>query len=289
MKINSLFLRMFIAALPALYLQCNSLNGIPLTGGSGAGNPGGTVSVALSIFTDTSLAKSAITASVATTVVGNTRRPVVVKDLAGMPITITSVQINSSGLRLVLDDKESSHHALDSLRERPSYLSSDSQSLIIDKQFSFDAYHGSPDSTVPPVIMPVAGYTGVMLNFNQPHSPYTEETEWKSKIMIAGSFIYNGVTQQFKVEIDRAFTPFYKFAGGIFTLSPDDTTHLELRFNAAQWFRRVNFKQSLDQGVFIFNPKSEIIVSSYTTVQGILDIEYCVKTDFINSGKLVVY
>lgn len=288
MKNSSLLLRMAVCLLPVLYLTCGSLNEVPLAGGSGAGNPGGTVSVALTIITDTVLPKAAITTGIAASNTNSTRPPVIVKDSAGLPITITGVQLNSSGLRLVLDEEEWSHCPLDSLKERPSYLSTDSQSLIINKQFSFDAYHGSPDSTVPSVIMPVARYTGVRLNFDQ-GQPAPTDTGWKSKILITGSFVYNGQTQNFRVEIDRTFSPYYKFVGGSFDLTPDDTTHLELRFNASRWFSRVNFKQQLDQGGLIFNPKSAIIISSYSYSEAISEIEFHIKTDFINSGRLAVY
>jgi hypothetical protein len=288
MKIAQSLLRMFIIALTAFCLRCTSLNEAPLAGGSGAGNPGGTVSVALTIFTDTVHAKTAVVTGTVANITDNANPFVTVKDMAGLPIAITGVQINSSDLRLVLDERDESRCVLDSFKERPPYLSSDSQSLIINKRFSFDALHGTPDSTVPPVIMPVARYTGVILHFNKNPLPQTD-TGWKSDILINGRFLYNRQTQNFKIEIDRSFSPLYNFGGGSFTLSTTDTTHLELRFNASQWFRRVNFKQYLDTGLLIFNPKSPLIISSNSTQPDILDIEFQINTDFINSAKLAVY
>jgi hypothetical protein len=287
-KIYSFLLRILLALLSALYLQCSSLGEIPLAGGSGAGNPGGTVSVALSIFSDTGLAKTAFVADAAVNSADSPKSVVTVKDLAGLAVTITGVQLHCTDLRLVLDQKEWTHYDLDSLEERPSYLSNDSQSLIINKRFSFNALEESPDSTIPPVIMPVARYTGVKLNFSQP-PPSQTDTGWKSEILLTGSFVYNGQTQNFQVKINPSFSPFYKFAGGIFTLSADDTTHLELRFNASQWFHRVNFKQLLDQEVLVFNPTGDIIISSNSHLSGIQDLVYCIGMDFFNSGKLVVY
>jgi hypothetical protein len=288
MKIPSSFLLLCVVMIAAFWLQCDSLNGIQLAGGSGAGNPGGTVSVALTINLDTMVTTATNIAGATGTKIDIAKAPVVVKDMAGLPITITGVVINSSDLRLVLDDLDEPRHVLDSLRERPDYISTDSQSLVINKQFSFNCLQGTPDSSVPPMIMPVAHYTGVMLNFDQ-YAPSQTDTGWKSKIQITGYFDYKGAPQNFIVQIYRTFSPYYKFAGGIFTLSHSDTTHLELRFNASQWFHRVNFKQAVDQEPFSSNTKNAIIISSYSTVPGIADLEYRIKTDFIMSGKLAVY
>jgi hypothetical protein len=290
MKPFSFFLRTFAFALPAMYLQCGGLNQVQIAGGSGAGNPGGTVSVALSMTVDSMVTQSSVAIDTAdtSTTDATAKSAFTVKDMAGLPVSITGVQINSSDLRLVVDDREDPGRILDSINNRPSYLSSDSSSLIINKQFSFNCLKGTPDSSVPPLKMPVARYIGVELNFNQ-EAPSQTDTEWRSKILITGSFVYNKQLRNFTVDINRTFSPVYPFAGGVFTLSKVDTTHLEIRFNASQWFHRVDFKQCLDQKRLVFGPNGTLFISSNSMATSVLDIESQIRTDFINSGKLVVY
>lgn len=288
-RISSL-LGILLVVLPLICLRCSSFNEMNLTGGAGAGNPGGTVSVALTIKTDSVLAKTAVSSGSgsAQTAIVSGAAPLVIKDLAGLPVTITGVQINSADLRLILDYREDPRGILDSLRERPSYLSSDSQSLVINKRFSFDCLKGDPDSTIPPVTMPVARYTGVMLRFNQELIPVADSVR-QNQILIAGSLAYSGKTHRIRIEINRTFSPIYKFAAGIFTLSATDTTHLEIRFNASQWFHNVNFKQLIDLKLLNFDQNGDLVISSGTCRYGVEETESRIRNDFIMSGKLVVY
>lgn len=292
MKLFSLFLRMFFLALPVLSLRCGSFNEMNLTGGAGAGNPGGTVSFALTIKNDSSLAKTAAISGggIAQSASLTSIAPITIRDIAGLPLTVTSVQINCVDLRLILDYREESHEILDSLRQRPDYLFGDSQGIVINRRFSFDCMRGTPDSTVPPVTMPVARYTGVMLRFNQGPG-FAPDSSRQSQILITGFFMYNGQSHDFRVKINRTFSPTYRFGAGIFTLSTTDTTHLEIRFDAVRWFHGVNFKQSLDQGQLVFDRNGELVIASgaYGGSSFAEETELRIRNNFINSGRLVVY
>ncbi|MCU0609617.1 MAG: hypothetical protein MUF22_07620 [Chitinispirillaceae bacterium] len=276
-----LFCTMLAAALLA---QCGS-SGDNLAGGSGAGNPGGTVAIAMRAHIDGALPK---VASAASADIGDS---LVVSDRGGMKITVTGVELSSAEIHFVLDSSESPERLHDREREREPALAYDSNSLFLYGPFGFNALTGRADSgTHSAASLPVARYTGVALQFREDPVDTGAFAQLRhGKIGITGTLVYKGETHQFVFDFSRSFGRRYRFAGGIFTLSRLDTTHIELRFNARKWFSNVNIASGIERGQIGFNDHGELALSTFSGTYLSRELGFVISEDFIASGTLVVY
>jgi hypothetical protein len=266
------------------FMYCSLDN---LAGGSGAGNPGGSVTVALRAEVTLGTAKRAYPDNSSPIFDTTTDTSINLTDHAGLTITLNKIKLSSVDFRFMLDPTENPVELLHSFKEPSPLLTSDSQSLVLlGGPYSFDGLTGQVEPKLETIHLPVAKYTGIMLSFKKGQQ---YDNEHQGQILMSGSFIYKGATQRIIVNINRTFSPFYKFAGGIFTLSPTDTTTIELRFDANQWFRNVDIAHAIDLGQLSFNQGGEIVINSWSSNCTALEFENTICWDFIRSGKLVLY
>ncbi|MBN1129906.1 MAG: hypothetical protein JXA71_13015 [Chitinispirillaceae bacterium] len=281
---KSRFFRLILPAitLMSFYLHCSLDN---LAGGSGAGNPGGSVTVALRAEVTLGTMETAEFTSI-----NDRQPPIEISDQAGLKIAVSEILLNIHDFRFMLDPEENPEKLLRSLRDRSPLLSCDTQSLILTGGgYTCNGLTGKvvPDPGM--VHLPVAKYTGMMLSFKREQSRGTYGTTSRGQLYLSGTFSYYGKTRRIIVDVDRSFSPFYKFAGGIFTLSATDTTHLELRYNPKGWFQNIDIKRALDRGTLQFNQNGDIVIGGCSDNTFAQEIELTIQNNFIASGKLVLY
>jgi hypothetical protein len=285
------------AALCAL-CGCGSLTGDqPLAGGSGAGNPGGTVVLAMSAVggqdQGTGLNKTATAGKQSSTVI-DISNSIIVTDKGGQLITLTDVTVSNVTVRFILDYSEKPDSLLSGMHAAPPELSADSHCIVYAGNHEFDAVQGMVDSSVAALRLPIGRYCGVSIGFQEFSSsvPQNQQDMNYSRITMNGSFLYGGAMHNLIIGINYVpLTAFqnFSFGGGIFTLSSNDTTHLELQFNAAQWFAGVDLKTSLGQGGLFFDSTGTLNLTGTCANPYVRGIQSVIANAFFPSGTLVVY
>jgi hypothetical protein len=275
-----------LAASAAILLRCGPLTGSSLAGGSGAGNPGGTVALSMRANGDPAAKASAPAEGKIFNVIGGCK-PIVIADKAGLEFTITSVSLKSLAISFVLDGSQEPGQLLASMRERRPELSCDSNSIILSGSHQFNVLKGDADSLTSALPLPVARYTGLSMHFGAEADD--NGGVQSGQLAMSGTFLYNGSLHAITIDIDHPLWQFYRFAGGIFTLSNGDTTHLELRFDATHWFAAINFAQDISLGLFAFDSSGVLTLSNSAGRSLAPEIELLLANNFIESGKLAVY
>ena len=255
-------LRTVLVLLPAisafLLMDC-ALN--ELAGGSGAGNPGGTVTVTLRAEVSIGMAKTAPGEFYEQVFDTSCASPIVVTDKDGLKLTISEIVFSCADFRFMLDPTENAGEILKSFSDRSPLLSFDDQSLILNGgPYLCNGLTGQMLPEIDTIRLPVAKYTGIMLSFSDKGSYFSRDTFNRQLFYISGTFLYYNKLCRFAVDIDHGFNPLINFAGGIFTLSNNNTTHVELRFDAEQWFKSIDLKKAIANGDLKFNQSGELFI-----------------------------
>jgi hypothetical protein len=285
-------LRTTIALLPtvsAFLILCSTFD--ELAGGSGAGNPGGTVAVTLKAEVSIGMAKA--TAGEFNKQESDTSSivPLVVTDKAGLELYISEIIFSCADFRFMLDPSEDATEILQSFNDHSSLLSSDKGSLVLGGgPYLCNGITGEMLPSIDSVRLPVAKYTGIMLRFKDTPDFFPHDTFNKNELFrISGTFFYYGRLCRFIVDINHSFNAPVHFAGGIFTLSDSDTTNIELRFDANKWFKGIDLKKAIVTKDLQFNPNGDIFIGGHCNDSANQKIEFAIQNAFIESGRLVVY
>ncbi|MGA2506839.1 MAG: hypothetical protein ABSF80_05110 [Chitinispirillaceae bacterium] len=281
----------------AFLVRCGSLqSNESLAGGSGAGNPGGAVVLAMSATVGQNLG----TGRNKTTTVGkqstviDSSGSITVTDKGGQQIKLTGVTVANVTARFILDNLEKPDSLLSGMHEAPPELSADSHCIVYAGSHEFDAVRGMVDSSIATFRLPIGRYSGVRLGFQDFSSldPKAPPGGCCSKVCMNGVFLYGGAMHKIIIDINYAPVPAFQnfpFGGGIFTLSSRDTTHLDLQFNAAQWFADVDFAASLGNGSLFFDSTGTLNLTSTPADPCVGGLQSIIAGAFFASGKLVVY
>ena len=274
--------------------RCTSLStDDPLAGGSGAGNPGGTVELSMVAIADQGINKTSVVGTRNFKLLDSSRS-ITVTDKGGLQFILTDITLSDIDVRFMLDTAEKPEQLLSSMLEEPAELSSDTHSIVLDGSHAFDALGEMIDSSVASLLLPVARYTGVALGFSESFDPdkFAQQRTPLTRIAMNGTFCYSGVKHQIAIISDCSLWPclrVYRFGGGIFTLSPADTTHLELQFNSRQWFSSVDIAASLNNGALTFDANGALNIVSLAGCRLYREIVFAITQGFLSSGKLTVY
>jgi hypothetical protein len=286
----------------ALLCCCSSLSldPVPLAGGSGAGNPGGTVVSAASVEL------SMVATGGGDQVLGiagpllktgsvlDSTGSITVTDKGGLRLTLTQVVLSNVEPRFMLDSALRPDSLLSHMAEPPSGLSCDSNSIMLNGLHAFDAVEGKIDSADGQLRLPVARYSGIGIGFQEYHNSYQypQPPPEYSRITMRGSFLYGGAMHDIIIEINYSPQPCrqqFRFGGGLFTLMAGDTTHLELQLAADTWFADVDFAAALANGSLYFDPWGALRITDGCYNPCVWGIQSSIATDFFASGRLVVY
>lgn len=278
--------------------QCASLseNDLPLAGGSGAGNPGGIVMLTVAATADAGqqgLGKTEAAGKQQYTLIDSSRA-VTVTDKSGLQFILTEVTLSNIDVGFMLDSTEKPEQLLSSMDTMPTGLSTDTHSIVVDNSREFDALIENADSVIPSLRLPIARYTGVTLGFGElfGFGDFSHRETMEAIITMKGKFYYNETQHQIFITINCSLWPcsqFYRFGGGIFTLSPADTTHLKLQFNSKQWLSNVDIAGSLNEGYLAFDAEGALNIASLAGNRLNREIDFAITQSFVSSGKLSVY
>jgi hypothetical protein len=279
----------------AFLLGCGSLTESPsvIAGGSGAGNPGATVSLSMAVLITSAAAKTTAVAAPAKTVIDSCSS-VTTSDQGGTSISLNNILLSGIIIHFLVDSSDRPSDLLAAMHSRPANLSCDSNSIILAPAESFNALSDSSGSGASSILLPIARYSGVKLVFpqNTNSAQALENDTSGSQIVMNGTFPYAGQIHPLSVHIAYAQGPCsqtYSFAGGIFTLSSSDTTHLELQFTANQWFSAINVATGLQNGDYAFDNCGALNFTNYSCQSSVAWTGATVAADFLSSGKLTVY
>ncbi len=215
-------------------------------------------------------------------------------DQGGTNISLTDILLSGVTVHFLVDSTETPAALLTAMRNRPAGLSSDNNSIIVTASGSFNALADSPDSAQASIMLPIAKYTGIKLDFPRVNDSLgqLENDSGNAQILMKGAFPYNGQTHPLRIRIAYPQGPCdqsYLFAGGVFTLSSTDTLHLELRFNANQWFSEINMSRGLDNGDYSFDDGGALEFTNFSGQSPVASAGADVANDFLTSGTLVIY
>jgi hypothetical protein len=260
----------------------------PSAGGSGAGNPGGTVALSMLASREQPLEKLSIIDS-QNIVTGS--KPVIATDHAGLALSITSISLSDVDIHFMLDTSEAPSHLLSSMHERPSELSIDTHSIVLSGPYLFNALDGNVDPSIRALRLPVARYTGVKLHFKRDS---ISDEQFLSQLAMNGTFVLEGTVRNIYIDLTNPSWPWFqqsfRFAGGIFTLTPTDTTNLQLQFNAKKWFSQVDLAFLISRGTLTIDDSTNtLVISNRSNHSPSKDIGNAIFEDFIASGILVVF
>jgi hypothetical protein len=290
------------AGAAALFFRCGSLTPeMPLSGGSGAGNPGtvarsGTVVLAMGAVSSVDEGSFSVLPAIAKAngTLFKSGGSVAVVDQGGLRFIMTEITVANVEARFMLDTSIEPEYLLDHMDIRQPELSSDTHCIVFSGNHNFDAVGRMVDSSVAALRLPVARYSGVGFGFKEYANRFHYDP-WNvasSKITMKGTFLYGEVLHDVIVDINYAPQPserYYLFGGGHFTLSPEDTTHLELRFDADRWFSNINFAEALGNGSLYFDSTGTLNLTATEANPCVWGLQAVIATDFFASGKLVIY
>jgi hypothetical protein len=263
-----------------------------IAGGSGAGNPAGTVVLAMYAKTGRIAGQEKLAQS--STVI-DSAGSIAVTDKGGARLTLTNVIISNAAVRFSLDSSERPDSLLFAMHETHPELSPDTNCIVYTGGHDFDAVHGMVDSAVTALRLPIGRYSGVTLGFKnfQAGNPQWGQGDTDcSTITMNGVMLYGGVMHALTIDITCASMPpcrYFPFGGGIFTLSASDTTHLDLKFDADKWFSSIDLAASLGNGSLSFDSTGALNISNAMANPYVGELQSVIASAFFASGTLVVY
>jgi hypothetical protein len=282
--ISSLRTLMSLSPAAVLLLTQCSLN--HLAGGSGAGNPGGSVTVSLKAQISIGMNKSVADTSSGILIFGNpTDSPVVIYDKTGIPFSMSEIMFTCADFRFLLDQSEDPEKILESMKDPSPLLTHDDFSLILrGGPYMCNGLTGKVLPEIKSITIPIAKYTGMMIPFKK---------EWNSNVKsdllyLSGTIPYFGKNKRLVVDIDLSFYSFINFDKGIFTPSTSDTTCIELLYDAKRWFENVDIKGGIESGAIYFDQDGDLIIGRQSNSSATENIEMTIINSFMASGKLAV-
>jgi hypothetical protein len=281
--------------------RCSSLSvdPAPLAGGSGAGNPGNIVSSASVVLSMVATGGQAQVLGIAgpaaklSSVLDSTGSITVI-DKGGLRLTLTQVMLSNVEPSFLLDTSLKPDSLLSHMVSRPSQLSCDSNSIMLDGRHAFDAVEGKVDSSNGQFRLPAARYCGIGIGFQEyGNGPaYPPQPPEYSRIAMKGFFLYNGALHDIVIDINYSPQPCsrqFRFGGGFFSLLAGDTTHVELELAADTWFSNIDFAAALANNALYFDGTGALNISNVSFNPCVWGIQSAIATDFFASGRLVVY
>jgi hypothetical protein len=247
----------------------------PVAGGTGTGNPGG--SVVVSMLADTGIdltTLSKVSANPSSSDAPNAGPPsfagrgVAIHDAGGMPIAIDTAYLRVKRIHILLDSSEDAAQLASGF---PGARQHDSEGFILDEPFVFELVSGTSIPAACTLSLPEAKYRGIKLKSDsgahaQPGSTYD--------VTLVGRYQYNDTTYAFRIGLDMPAPVIINRANAPVAVSHIDTTHFQVVFDAGTWFVDADLKGCIDNGSLPRQPNGELVVTtppSSGSCTGILD------------------
>lgn len=265
-------------------IHCGSAPNDALSGGSGAGNPGGLTTVAIVIDSISTLGKTLVGPQTQSGPSDSANYRFQISDASGMPMLVTSTAIVVHTINFTLDSTEDPALLLQQFN---SQLQPDSADIALTGPFTFDATNGRSNPSIDTLRLPEARYTGVKLildtkDIGQPGGP-------QSLFQIGGTFYYQGETRTFIIRLKMGRILSFPYSGPGIVVIHNDTTHLTISFNTQEWLNNVNIKTFLDNGQIALEPDGSLLIDGNGGGGGPgQSIEGNIRNNVISSGRLEV-
>jgi hypothetical protein len=281
-----------LALLSISLIRCSS-GGDPVAGGTGTGNPGG--SVVVSMRADTGNAATSLAKSLLGPNPGSDKAPsppvfagqgYQIQDSGGMLMMIDTAYVNVQRIHFMLD---SSADPSLLLKNFAGILSQDSESIILDKPFVFELVTGASYPSVCSLRIPEAKYSGIKL---EPHAddgapvgPFSDSFS----VTLVGEYIYQDTLHSFRISYRMDSPLIFRSDSGNANVSRDSTIHFHIALDIRTWFVGIDLKSCLDNNALPRQPNGDLILMpplAADPCMGVLDI---IKGNMMSHAILKVY
>jgi hypothetical protein len=290
-NLNFYLLLLFIIFIQQ-FLTCSKTTSTQITGGSGAGNPGGYVTVALIVDTliQNNLSKNSYnTLKLNKNLVLGTGSQFKIVDDSGLNMIVTEAIIYIKAIHFMLETGQQPSKLLESFNQPLQY---DSTSIILNGPFVFDAIGGICTPSIDTLKLPEAKYTGIKLLFdtnNLQKTPRAQAGKTNYSVEINGNFNYHSTQRNFSFLLDVNQPIIYPHYN-TFSVVRNDTANINVIFNPQNWLKGISLLFCLDNNFIIFENNGDLIITENSGQQGPCNaIESTIRRNLIDSGKLNVW
>jgi hypothetical protein len=262
----------------ALVAGCAS-NPDTVAGSAGAGNPGGTVSLA--IIADSgeiqSLQKRATPCNIFLPPIEKNDLNLPIVDDGNLTVDIDEAYLTVESILFQLDQSDDVSELLSEVDNEK--LSAGTEGLVLKGPFIFDALTGESNPSVDAFSMPETDYTGIKLYIG----PGSGE---KCAIDISGTFEYESSIREFALCLSLDVGALYKKTGAPFRVLQKDTTHIAIILDAARWLSGIEFKKCLDNGLLPLDSEGNLTITDNSGSAFCSNIDARIRVNIITTGRL---
>jgi hypothetical protein len=258
-------------------IRCNG--GDPVAGGTGTGNPGGSVVVSMRADTgagSTALAKAMTGPSDSTSKMPGppafAGRGYQIQDDGGMLMMIDTAYVKVQKIHFMLDSSDDPSLLL---KDFSGSLSQDSESIILDKPFVFELVTGTSYPSICSLNIPEAKYSGITLDppvdGGDSGGPFSDSFS----VTLVGEYLYQDTLHYFRVSFRMDSPLIFRSDGGNVNVSRDSTIHLQIALDVRTWFVGIDLKNCLDNNSLRRQPNGDLLLMPPMAAgpcMGVLDI-----------------
>ncbi len=287
-----LSIKVFFTAIPTLlcvlFAQCGS-GGTDIAGGSGTGNPGGSVVVAVIADSESSSLQKINTLAMNTPGPaykgpkdGSGQKPsLTVEDSDGLGFMVDSAKLHIQSIQFILESGQQCSRLIEGF---DGGLRCDSDGVVLDGPFVVDLLTGVSTPALDSVRLPEASYAGIHLRLGPQAGSLAPTTE--STLEIYGTFSYENESHFFSMELSIDQPASFRRAGAPVLVSRNDTTHFSVKLDPAQWFDSLSFKDCLDTGALTLDQNGDLFIGRGRGSGACRNIDESIGRNVIGSGRL---
>jgi hypothetical protein len=282
-----------LVSIAALLAVC-SKNPSDLSGGSGAGNPGGTVIV--SLIADTMLPTDALQKIRAVqtdfsngvfTARAMNGQGFSVRDDDSMLMIIDTAFVKVQKVHFIVSDSETPDVLI---KDFPA-LSADSESIILKRSLTFELVSGATYPSLCSLNIPEAKYAGIKLkSFSGQGSnsgPSSSQTGYD--VTLIGRFLYHDTVRSLKICLNLDAPFYFQNNGKEFSISRKDTTRFLVTLNARKWFVGLNLKSCIENGSIPLDSNGDLVLTAPPKSGPCKGAINSLRSNMLLNGVLKVY
>ena len=246
-------------------LSCGT--GGDVAGGTGAGNPGVTVSV--SFYADTGI--SGISLAKSLTGMELAKRELPIEDLGNTKFTITGASFTTQRVTFTTDPAADCAALSGTLSDQ---LRCDNGAITAERPMLFDALEGTA-AGLPP--LPPAVYTGVVFTMDS-----------AAALHLTGTFIFEDTLRSFTIDLPLAGEVMYRLPGHSVTLDDGDSALFVVSLNADKWLNDIDLGECVENGGIPLDAGGNLVIDGTVPPGACEAIPAMMLDNFISSGTLSI-
>ncbi|MBD3421462.1 MAG: hypothetical protein GF398_15195 [Chitinivibrionales bacterium] len=251
--IRRLCMTVMICMGAALLLKCSN-DADPVAGGTGAGNPSSTTTLA--IIADTGFVSSGYTLAKSGMRLSRLL-PITDDDSLQYVLDTTLIKVNT-----IIFILESPSHCSDLLASfhGPFNLECDKEGIALSGTFIFDAVNGTVSPSLDSLRIPAGRYKGIKLMIDKAPSK-SSHIDTCATVDFRGNFFYQHQQRRFRVGLNMNAPIKYLTYDSTIIVGQDDTTHFLIEMDASHWFSGVSLKPCLENGDIPLDADGNVTIS----------------------------